>query len=62
MEEFLPKVVVMENVAEIYNAFDGSVRNQIVERLVQLGYKVEVGKLFAPDYGVPQRRSRCFFI
>lgn len=62
VEEFLPKVVVIENVAEIYNAFNGEVRTQIISRLEALGYQVEVKVLFAPDYGVPQRRSRCFFI
>lgn len=62
VEEFLPKVVVIENVAEIYNAFGGEVRNQIISRLKTLGYKVAVKVLFAPDYGIPQRRSRCFFI
>lgn len=62
VEEFLPKVVVIENVAEIYNAFNGEIRTQIISRLEALGYQVEVKVLFAPDYGVPQRRSRCFFI
>lgn len=56
-----PKVVVMENVAEIYNAYQGTVRQEITESLEKLGYKVEVAVLFAPDYGVPQRRRRCFF-
>ena len=62
VEEFKPKCVVIENVAEIYNAFGGVVREQIISKLNALGYKVEVKVLFAPDYGVPQRRSRCFFI
>ncbi|NJN94493.1 MAG: DNA cytosine methyltransferase [Anaerolineales bacterium] len=57
-----PKVVVMENVAEIYNAYQGTVRQEITENLEKLGYKVEVAVLFAPDYGVPQRRRRCFFL
>lgn len=61
VEEFYPQVVVMENVAEIYNAFNGSVRKQIIDRLESLGYEVEVKVLFGPDYGIPQRRSRCFF-
>lgn len=62
VEEFLPKVVVIENVAEIYNAFEGEVRIQIISKLEDLGYQVVVKVLFAPDYGIPQRRSRCFFI
>lgn len=61
VEELLPKVVVMENVAEIYNAYNGSIREEIVGKLQELGYDVEVAVLFAPDYGVPQRRRRCFF-
>jgi DNA (cytosine-5)-methyltransferase 1 len=61
VEAMLPKVVVMENVAEIYNAYQGAVHREIVDSLEQLGYEVDVGVLFAPDYGVPQRRRRCFF-
>ncbi|MDE7411699.1 MAG: DNA cytosine methyltransferase, partial [Paramuribaculum sp.] len=62
VDEFLPKIVVIENVAEIYNAFNGEIRRQIVLHLEELGYMVAVKVLFAPDYGVPQRRSRCFFL
>lgn len=61
VKALFPKVCVIENVAEIYNAFDGIVRNQIIHTLQSWGYDVEVRVLFAPDYGVPQRRSRCFF-
>ncbi len=61
VEAFFPSIVIMENVAEIYNAFDGLIRNQIINRLSKLGYEVEVKVLFGPDYGIPQRRSRCFF-
>lgn len=59
--EFVPKVAIMENVAEIYNAFGGEIRNQIIGRFEELGYKTEVQVLFGPDYGIPQRRRRCFF-
>lgn len=61
VEAIFPKVVVMENVAEIYNAFNGSIRTQIIDRLEKLGYEVSVKVLFGPDFGIPQRRSRCFF-
>lgn len=56
-----PKTVLMENVAEIYNAFDGVVTQEIIEGLEQLGYKAAARVLLAADYGVPQRRRRCFF-
>lgn len=61
VEALLPKVVVMENVAEIYRAYDGAVRIEILKNLQQLGYEIAVAVLYAPDYGVPQRRRRCFF-
>ena len=61
VEAMLPKVVVMENVAEIYGAYDGAVRIEIIENLQHLGYELDVAVLYAPDYGVPQRRRRCFF-
>ena len=57
----LPEIVVMENVAEIYNAFKGEVREQVINRLEKMGYEVEVKVLFGPEYGIPQRRRRCFF-
>lgn len=61
VESFAPKTVIIENVAEIYNAYGGRVREEITATLAQLGYQTAVQVLFAPDYGVPQRRRRCFF-
>ena len=61
VEAFLPKTAIMENVAEIHNAYDGSVRIEIVESLQELDYEIDVDILYAPDFGVPQRRKRCFF-
>lgn len=62
VEEFEPRAVLMENVAEIYNAYGGHVRDEFVQRLEQFGYKTSVRVLHAPDYGIPQRRRRCFFL
>ena len=56
-----PKVVILENVAEIYNAFDGVVRQEIVATLEKWGYRVKVQKIDMSHYGIPQRRRRCFF-
>lgn len=61
VEAMLPKIVVMENVAEIYNAYDGAIRTEIISRLEAMGYETTVEVLYAPDFGVPQRRRRCFF-
>lgn len=61
VKAFNPKVVVMENVAEIYNAYSGEVKEEIESSLENLGYKVITKVLYAPDFGVPQRRRRCIF-
>jgi DNA (cytosine-5)-methyltransferase 1 len=62
VEQLQPKTVVMENVAEIKNGFSGAYTQEIYQRLEQAGYLVEVEVLYAPDYGVPQRRRRAFFV
>lgn len=56
-----PKVVIIENVAEIYNAFDGVVRDEIIHTLEEYGYEVAVKIINMAMYGVPQKRRRCFF-
>lgn len=56
-----PKVVIIENVAEIYNAFDGVVREEIISTLKEYGYKVKVKIINMSLYGIPQKRRRCFF-
>ncbi len=61
VECLYPKTVVMENVAEIYNAYSASVRNEIISIFESLGYKTNVRVMYSPDYGIPQRRRRCMF-
>ena len=61
VKEIEPKVVVIENVAEIYNAFRGVVREEIINTLKEWGYEVEVKIVDMSHYGIPQKRRRCFF-
>jgi DNA (cytosine-5)-methyltransferase 1 len=61
VDEIRPKVVIMENVAEIFNAYGGRVRDEIAETFTRLGYQVDIRVHNAADYGVPQKRRRCFF-
>lgn len=56
-----PKIVIIENVAEIYNAFGGIVRKEIISTLESWGYKVNVKIISMSRYGIPQNRKRCFF-
>jgi len=61
-ESLKPKLVLMENVAEMKNGFDQSYTEEILARLSEEGYTVTPGVLNAADYGIPQRRRRAFFI
>lgn len=61
VRQIRPKIVIIENVAEIYNAFGGIVRNEIIDTLEAYGYQVKVKIINMVLYGVPQKRRRCFF-
>ena len=62
MDRHHPAVVVGENVINLERMENGEVLNTIRTALANAGYQIEVWKMFAPDYGVPQRRTRLFFI
>ena len=62
MKTHRPKVVLAENVPHLASMGGGSVMDTIVEDLQDAGYTFEVWRLFAPDYGVPQSRTRLFFV
>lgn len=57
-----PLVVCGENVPNLARMQGGDVLKTIVKDLEDVGYKVQVWDLFAPDYGVPQSRRRLFFV
>lgn len=61
-EALHPKMILMENVAEIKNGFDETYSAEIINRLEAAGYTVTTAVLNAADYGVPQRRRRAFFL
>lgn len=62
MIEHKPVIVVGENVINLERMDKGKVLNTIKEDLAAVGYEVRVWKMFAPDYGVPQRRTRLIII
>lgn len=62
MKEHKPMVVVAENVPHLAKIGDGKVIETILTDFKGVGYRFEVWNLFAPDYGIPQNRSRLFFI
>jgi len=63
-EASMPRFILMENVAEMKAGFDGAYTHLLLEALESkhLGYAVTHRVLHAPDFGVPQRRRRAFFL
>lgn len=60
--EVEPTIVSMENVPRLMHFRKGEVFKTFVAKLGQLGYRVHWQIAFAPDYGVPQRRSRLVLL
>lgn len=56
-----PRTVIMENVAELVNAFDGAFTDEILKALEGMGYSANVQIIDAATLGVPQHRRRAFF-
>ena len=56
------KVVVLENVKNIMNHDGGRTFRRIVDELEALGYKVYHHIFNSLNYGVPQRRNRCYIV
>ena len=61
-EAIKPRMVLMENVAEMKNGFEQAYTQELLDRLRSAGYTVSYAVLLAADYGVPQRRRRAFFL
>lgn len=62
VEYIKPKVFVMENVPGLVRLFNGQVKDQVIEDFTKLGYSVRMQQLTASDFGVPQSRTRVFFV
>jgi DNA (cytosine-5)-methyltransferase 1 len=57
-----PRLILIENVAEMKNGFEQAYSREIQVRLSRLGYTVREAVLNSADFGVPQRRRRAFFL
>lgn len=63
VEIIQPKIVVMENVSGMRSTANGDFVREIEAELSRVGkMKVKSKMLFAPDYGVPQKRNRLVFV
>lgn len=62
MRRHRPKVVVAENVPHLERIHDGDALRQIIFDFEAEDYRFQTWRLFAPDYGVPQNRTRIFLV
>lgn len=56
------KVVVLENVKNIMNHDKGKTFKKIIHELESIGYACFYHIFNSADYGVPQRRNRCYIV
>ena len=57
-----PRIILLENVPGMLKLYGGKVKEKIFEDFENIGYKMNVKVLYAPEYGVPQIRKRAFFV
>jgi DNA (cytosine-5)-methyltransferase 1 len=57
-----PKWFLMENVEGLLTANKGKYIYEVVTALIECGYQIRVEKIYAQEYGVPQRRKRVLII
>lgn len=62
VEAIKPEVFVIENVKALLSTSAGWFKEQIINKVKEMGYYVECGVLTASDFGVPQSRQRAIFI
>lgn len=62
VKESKPDIVTMENVAQILSFKQKPVLEDFKKTLIELGYKVSINKVFCPDYGIPQSRTRIVLL
>ena len=57
-----PQILLMENVPEVIGEKNIEDFHKWESKLEELGYKNNVEKLNAKDYGIPQNSKRCFMV
>ena len=62
LETIKPKWFLMENVEGLLTANHGEYLSEIVKIFIDLGYQIQIEKVYAHEYGIPQRRKRVFIV
>ena len=60
--EIQPRAVMLENVRGLLDPKFTEYRTSILQRIADLGYRVQIKLLNASDYGVPQLRPRVIIV
>ena len=62
IEVMRPKWLMMENVEGLLTTKDGEYVYEVVKAFVNLGYRIRLEKVYAHEFGVPQRRKRVLIV
>lgn len=62
LTQLKPKWFMMENVEGLLTTKNGDYVFEAVKAFVELGYTVRIEKVYAHEYGIPQRRKRVLVI
>ena len=62
MLEHSPKIVLGENVPHLAKLSGGALVDTILSDFQKAGYQFKLWTLYCPDYGLPQNRTRLFFV
>ena len=62
VDEIRPKMFVIENVPGLVGLFGGQIKDSIIQKFTDMGYKIQYKILCSADYGVPQNRKRVVFV
>lgn len=62
VDEIRPRAFVIENVPGLVGLFGGQIKDSIIEKFTDMGYKIQHKILCSADCGVPQLRRRVVFV
>jgi len=62
LDKIKPKWFLMENVEGLLTANNGEYLHEAAKAFIDLGYKIRIEKVYAHEYGIPQRRKRVFIV
>ncbi len=62
LQALQPKWFMMENVEGLLTTNNGESAHEAAKAFIDLGYRIRIDKVYAHEYGIPQRRKRVLVI